>query len=388
MKRSVNRNLAFLMDCYEAGLSGVVLEGSSRSGKSFAAIDFIIYLCQFEPPMVVNVIKETYNSFKTTLYDDFSKRLDDYGLDNPFTRSKEVSTFKIYNHKINFLGADNPAKFHGASADFVWFNEGLDISNDIFDQAEMRCRKFWFMDYNPKVTLHYVYDRIIPRDDVGYLKSTFRDNPFISKQELNKILSYEPTAYNIRQGTADDYMWQVYGLGNRMAQTGLVFRNVTWVDSFPDNVERIGYGMDFGYTHDPTALVKVGVNGNDMFIELLIYQPTENAATLAPLLRATTQDAIIWADSADPVMISDLSQTGLRVFAIKKFSGSIKYGIGLIKSYNVHLVKNHNLQREQENYTWRTINGISLDEPVDDFNHAWDAVRYCVMANFRRNDTN
>ena len=385
-KRKINKNFTFLINTFLKDYRGGVLEGSSRSGKTYSSIDFVIWLCSyFVEPITINIIKETYNSFKTTLYDDFSKRLNTFNLPNPFESSKEVASFKIFNHRINLLGADKPSKFDGVSSDFTWYNESLAVSNMIFDQTEMRCRMFWWMDYNPKVSMHYVYDKVIPRDDVRFLHSTFKDNPYISKAELNKILSYEPTKRNIEQGTADDYMWGVYGLGKRMSHAGLIFKDVTWIDQFPDQIENIGFGLDFGYTNDPSALVKAGVVGNNIYLQSLIYEPTENADILAPLIKATAGDkAIVWADSADPIMICDLTAAGVRVFGIKKPKGSINYGIGLLKSYKIHIVKNRNAQREQENYQWRTINGIPLDEPIDDHNHFWDAARYITMAKFRR----
>lgn len=397
LKRKINKNLTFLINTYNKGYRGAVQEGSSRSGKTFSDIDFVIYLCSVhDEPQVINIIKDTYNSFKTTLYDDFSKRLNDYNLHNPFEISKEVSSFKIFNHKINFLGADKPSKFHGASSDFNWYNESLDISNAVFDQSEMRCRKFWWMDYNPKVSLHYVYDKIIPRDDVRFLHSTFLDNPYISKAELNKILSYEPThpedrslpeeerrqhPANIDQGTADDYMWGVYGLGKRMSRTGLVYPNVTWVDEFPD-YERIGYGLDLGFTNSPSSLTKATVIGNKIYAECLIYTPTEHPKDLAVLLDALgLRDQAIWCDSAHPIFIAKLNQMGFKVFAIKKTP--IMDGIGLVKMFDIHLIKNHHVQKEQENYSMREVNGIPLDEPVKAHDHFWDSLRYNVMANFR-----
>ena len=166
MQKIYNKNFLHLINSFKLGYRGAILEGSSRSGKTFSSIDFIFYIASlYTKQLTINVVKETYNSFKTTLYDDFSRRLNDYKQDNPFERSKEVSTFKIFNHKINFLGADKPSKFHGASADFVWYNEMLDIPRPIFDQSEMRCRRYWWGDYNPSVSMHYVYDNVIPRDD-------------------------------------------------------------------------------------------------------------------------------------------------------------------------------------------------------------------------------
>jgi len=386
-KRKINKNLLFLINSFNDGNRGVVLEGSSRSGKTFSSIDFIIRQCSItSEPLVFNIVKETYNSFKTTLYDDFSKRLNKFGLDNPFERSQEVASFKIFNHKVNLLGADKPSKFHGASCDYLWFNEGLDIQRSIFDQAEQRCRLFWWSDYNPYVSLHYVYDNIIPRDDVAFLKTTYKDNPFISDGELNKILSYDPNNQeNIRQGTADDYMHAVYALGERMSRQGLIYRDVTWVDEFPsqDLYDRVGYAMDLGFTNSPTTLCKSVAIGGNLFSECLIYEPTETPEDLAAMLKMLgLSDTFIWCDSAHPLFIGKLNELGCKVYAIKKTP--IMDGIGLVKSWNLHFVKNRNVQKEQENYSMREINGIVLDEPVKKHDHFFDALRYNVLANFRR----
>jgi len=164
-------------ECQTRGIkSGLLLEGSSRSGKTTAAIDFQVMLTStFETNATINVIRDTYNSFKTTLYDDYAKRLSDFGIvDNPFLRKQEISTFKLFGNRVNFLGADGDlSKFMGAGSDYVYFNEVLDIPKEVFDQATMRCRKFWFADFNPKYADHYIFNSVMPRSDVGYLKTTY-----------------------------------------------------------------------------------------------------------------------------------------------------------------------------------------------------------------------
>jgi len=372
--RAINPNLKFLHNQFHKGTRGVLLEGSSRSGKTYSGIDWIVWLCSHkETSATINIIKESYNSFKTTLYDDFNKRLPQFGIVSPFADKQEVNTFRLFGNKINLLGADNASKFHGASCDYFWCNEVLDIPRDIFDQSEMRCRKFWWCDFNPKYSDHWLFDRVASRPDVSTLKTTFKDNPFISEMERRKILSYEPTETNIQNGTADEYQWNVYGLGLRSAPEGLIFQHVTWLDKFPQDIEHVYYGLDFGYSSSPSALMKVGVNGQNMYIEKLHYGPTESANVLLPILRHHVPDKSVWADSADPGLISDCRRAGLKVFAVKKFPGSINYGISLMKKYKIHIVDCPEMRKEQSNYKYREIRGIRLDEPIDDHNHGFDA---------------
>lgn len=409
----LNPNLDFLHHSFKTGKSGVVLEGSSRSGKTWSSVDFIIWLCStVETDATINIIKETYNSFKTTLFEDFDRRLPDYGIPSPFAGKKEIHSFFLFGNRINFLGADSESVMHGVGSDYTWINESLDVSEQIFNQAEQRCRKFWWMDYNPKTTDHWVYDKVCNRPDVGFMKTTFLDNPGISRIEKQKILGYEPThpddrslaeekrrphPENIKNGTADDFMWQVYGLGNRAAPEGVVFRHVTWIKDFPKDVERIYYGLDFGYTNSPSALSKIApwINGPEkrLYIQKLLYQPTESSGDLIKLLDdlvasgQITKDIALWCDSEGDQMIRGLRQAKWKAFGVNKFSGSVKEGIALLKEYSLHIVKSPEFEKEQANYKWREVNGIRLDEPLKEHDHLWDATRYAALSNLRHAKT-
>src|SRR5690606_26696007 len=141
----------------------------------------------------------------------------------------------------NFLG---DGKF-GGGCDYAFFNEVMFIDDEIFKQVKMRCRIFWWMDFNPCFTDHWVFNSVIPRSDVAHIRTTFKDNPYISPNELNEILGYEPwepgtyevtddgvfykgqpisdtnqppiNERNVREGTASEFDWKVYGLGLRGA---------------------------------------------------------------------------------------------------------------------------------------------------------------------------
>ena len=155
-----NKNLLHLIKTYDDDGRGAILEGSSRSGKTFSSIDFVIGLCTVPGVhnLVIYLVKETYNSFKTTLYNDFNVRLPMHGLPSPMATVKDVPMFDIYGNRIYFIGADQASKFEGAGCDFFWINEMLDVSKAIFDQLEMRCRVMWWGDFNPKVSNHWVFD--------------------------------------------------------------------------------------------------------------------------------------------------------------------------------------------------------------------------------------
>ncbi len=381
-------NLLALHHAYKTpGITGASLEGSSRSLKTWSGIDFLVWWASSRERHTANIIKETYNSFKTTLYDDFNRRLPAFGLQSPFVDKQEVSSFNLLGNKVNLLGAD--AYKDGTTCDIFFMNEVLDIPKRVFDQAEQRCRDFWWGDYNPKATDHWWFDATDRRKDVHKLKTTFRDNPFISEVEKRKILSYDPhNPDNIAAGTADDYLWNVYGLGLRSAPEGLIFQHVTWVTEFPANCEKIFYGIDWGYTVDPTALVKCGILGDRLYAQILYYAPTPDWNHVEPVLKMVPKGATIWADPSGEYgergLISLARKHGYKVYAFNAFQGSVLFGIGLLKRFKLHLIDCPEWRKEQGSYKHREINGLRIEEPTDANNHAWDALRGIGLANFAK----
>jgi len=402
-----------------AGYGGVVLEGSSRSGKTWSGVDFIIYLSTIlhvTDGCTINIYRETYNEFKTTLYDDFKRRLDDFGLPNKFKEAEEVKSFKIGNSKVYFLGDGK----HGGGCDYAFFNEAMMIKRGVFDQVEMRCRKFWWMDYNPSFTEHWIFNSVITRPDVGFLRTTFNQNTHISIKEKNKILGYEPWlpgSYqiegnkmmyrgeevsdknqppphpeNIEYNTVDEFNWKVYGLGLRGSMKGLIFNNVQYIDEFPSHVAHT-YGLDFGFTNDPTALVKYGEEGPNIYLELLCYQPMETPDIIDSFLKSIgiSKHDPITADSADRFthqtkgsfqMVSALYEMDWEVEKVVK-THSVMFWITSMRKKKIYIVRNalyKFARKEAENYRFMEINGIAINKPEDKFNHFWDGSRYAHMS--------
>lgn len=379
-KKLINKNFRALVNAYNSGYRGVVLEGSSRSGKTWAGIDFQLYLTSHSTDrLVINNVRETYNSFKTTLFDDYDKRLNQINLKSPF-QNKDVTTFNLLGSKVNFMGADKVSKFHGMGSDFFFINEVLNgIEKGFFDQLEQRCRKFWWMDYNPSASDHWVFD-LEKRPDVLFVKSTFLDNPFVSKHEKAKILSYDPgNPENVANGTADDYMWKVYGLGLRASPEGLIYPNVKWIDELPEDYESEFYGVDWGYTIDPTAIVRIRISGRNLYAKLLTYTPIESDDECLDVIRKIDAKGTFWADSENLTRIAHIRRAGINIFPAK--TKKIKFGIGKVKNFNIHLVRDPAAKKEAENYKWRMIDGIQLNEPVDKYNHMWDGIRYGAVSN-------
>lgn len=416
-----------------SGFRGCALEGSSRSGKTWSGVDIIIWLAtnvHKDTGCTINIYRETYNEFKTTLYDDFKRRLDDFNLPNPFHNTKEIKSFKIGMTTVYFLGDGK----HGGSCDYAFYNEIMFQQQHVFDQSEMRCRIFWWADYNPSFTEHWFFEKALTRPDVAFLRTTFLDNlKHISVGEKNKILSYEPwkpgsyivkndevCCYNkatkkvepigknnippphptnITNGTADEYMWKVYGLGLRGAMKGVIFNYVEWIDEFPDMAYI--YTNDFGFTTDPNALNKYAEDDYNIWIEPLVYTAIETAEDLVGVFEANNirpnsqkdirDGDLIACDSSDKYtgenkgtveMVKALKKAGYNAIKISK-TKSVMFWLLSMKNKKIHIVKNKlykDVKKEKEMYKLKEIGGISINQPIDKWNHFWDSGRYGHMA--------
>lgn len=382
----MNPNLKALHQAFTSGKRGIMIEGAARSGKSWAVIDFLVWVASTHNDIVVNIIRSNFSAFRTSLFDDFNRRLPMFGIAAPFVGLQNVRPFQLLGARINFISGDSMERYQGMSCDIAWAEEALDIEPEVISQVEMRCRRFLIFSYNPKVTTHFLYD-FERRPDITLFKSTIMDNPYASKAERDKIMSFEPTPENIERGTASNFHWKVYALGERCAHSGLIFDDITWIDQFPDEIDRVFLGGDVGQSA-PSTVVRVGIEGNNLYAELLAYEPTENVDRYVQLLATciSMQD-VIWIDSAAPGFISYARRKGFSTRGVRKFHGSKKFSIALVKSKKLHVVKNqhyHSFKKELDNYTWREINGIAIEEPCDnDYDHAIDALLYGVLMNVR-----
>jgi PBSX family phage terminase large subunit len=370
----------------ESDKQGFVLEGGSGSAKSYDIIQFILTYCQrnIDKGKDILIFRQTAADCKKTVLKDFIKILRMYDLYDPDKHFMSSPIhFDVFGNIVYFSGLDAVGS-HGERHDIIWGNEGMELDFEGFKQLNQRCNEAFFLDYNPYFTEHWIFNSIITRPDTKFFHSTCLQNPFLPSGQRQEILSYETTPENIKNGTADDFMWKVYGLGERGQITGLIFKDVTWIDEMPEGLE-LHTGMDLGFVNDPTAVTQFGLKGNNLYAKLLLYDPIDNAPTLSDALKnaGLKYNESISSDCADKYndyeMVKELKNLGWNVHKVSKAKG-IVWGIGLLKKHKIHLVRNVNLKREQENYKWREINGISVNEPVHAYCHAFDSIRYAYIS--------
>lgn len=330
---------------------------------------------------LVSVVSESLPHLKRGAIKDLKDILLDMGMYNEKMHNKTDQQFQIGSSVIEFFGADQPDKLRGAARDYLFINECNNVSKAAFDQLEPRTRKQIYLDYNP-TSEFWVHTEVIP---IGakYIHSTWRDNPFLEQSIINSIE---------RRKETDSNWYKVYGLGEVGELEGRIY-DFDIVLEVPQEAKHLGYGLDFGYTNDPTALIAGYEYNGELYLHEVIYevallnipQPDregnipDNIHDRMEAAEVGKRDDII-ADSADPKSIQELYNKGWNVRGAQKGPDSIKHGIDAVKRYKINVTKESvNLIKEFRNYTWaKDKEGNTLNKPIDAFNHGLDSLRYLI----------
>lgn len=427
----------------------ILNEGGSRSGKSFDSYALLIYLCdQFrKTPISIYVVRKTLKSARDIAYqEDFVRLLNIYGLYRQENARNENQSpeYTLWGSTIQFKGLDGGEEL--GISDVIYINEALDIENEkTLNNLVLRCEKLFIADWNPKYSDHFLF-KWNGRFNTLFTKTTFVHNKYIKSTVRAQILSYSvwdfkdfdfetglwkvpvelrsPHTYNIENGTANLHDWLVYGEGMRCPEEGAVFKNINWIDTFPDDCDEVHFGLDFGYTSDPSVLTKVGRKGKNVYIKYLTYSPFDNTELLyqqiMPFIFEEQQrrineseglevaNIIIACDSADKfkdshfvrelnTIISSENKRieqnnersaikenrihGIQFIKVKKPMITVR--LNLMKKFILNVVKDKNAVTEFDNYTYMMIEGRPTNIPIDKWNHGIDSSGYCMWQFFR-----
>lgn len=410
----ISKNLRALLVNHELLRTGhadakdiIVLEGGSGSSKTWSICEYLDSVAYHWDKM-----RAACYRFDSTNHDDGAMAdlrdvISMRSLSVRENRSSKLFTWKS-GATLRFKGAQDPQKAHGPRFDIVWLNEAMELQKDFIDQAMQRTRWLTLIDFNPSLTQHPIFDMLLDSRSplhkrVLHVHSTFQDNPHLSDNERQKILSYDPdNKANIT--TADHYKWQVYGLGKRARREGAVFGNWKLCYEWPERYacQRHGYGLDFGW-RDPCALIECALWQGALYLREVVYESelvvagTPDAPDIPSLVRKMREakvpgDASVDFDCASPESARLLQLSGFRMVPTAKGPESVAHGIDLMKSVPIYVWHGSvNLQREFENYTWKEAPRTRTESrwqntPIDEWNHGIDAARYWALRNLRKRE--
>lgn len=365
----MNPNYVFLhKNIKNPNIRTIVLEGGTRSGKTYSVLSFIIHTCIHNPNsgIQIAVVRKTLTSLKITALKDFWSMIVGFGLSDKANYNKQEAKIDLCGNVIQFIGADNDDKLRGFSCDILYINEGLEIAEDEWLQLKLRTRYKIIVDYNPSEFEHFLYTELDSSPEAVLLRTTYKDNPHLPDIQVREIE---------RLAELDPIYAQIYTKGERGQIKDLIYPSFEQIDAWPSEAKKVCYGLDFGFSNDPTALVKVGIFVGRLVVEELIYEKGLHYDDIFKLCQQYNVKGQINADSADPRGIDYLRRKGLNIQAVKKGAGSIEAGISFVRQNSPLQItrQSQNILSEVRKYKYN-----NKGEPIDAFNHALDALRYAV----------
>jgi len=371
----------------------VVNRGGTRSGKTYSLCQMImVWLLtgqiregQSIPSGTCSVVRKYSTTIAKTVQRDFHDILSEYKVLGLIEFNKTNRTYKYLDRMVEFFGADDQQKIRGYKANILFCNEVNELGYKTeFSQLLFRTTDVIFMDFNPSDPFVWVHEEIeqkrsADKKDVEVIVSTYKDNPFINKAQRQEI---EYLQYS------DPELWKVYGLGEYGKVEGLVIPSITLIDEMPDDLRKVGGGMDFGFSNDPTAFYLCGIKNNretkvtELYLDEQIYETGLTDSDLIKIMKGTPKNLRIYADSAQPSTIEEIRRAGYNIAPVTKFKDSLKHGLQIMKRTRIFVTKRSiGMIREQKQYKYKMLaNGQYDNTPIDAYNHAMDAVRYyCLM---------
>ena len=360
-----------------------VHQGGTRSGKSFSILTAIIELCYLNENSgaVITIVRKTFPAVRATIMRDFFEILERENIYNPAHHNKSEATYILFGNLVEFISVDQPQKIRGRKRSLLFANEANELDLESWRQLIMRTTGIpggpaIIIDYNPSDEYHWIYEHVLTRDDHEFFKTTYKDNPFLPASTIKEIE---------RLQEADPDYWRVYGLGERGVSRSTILTHWKTVPQVPDGWSLLNLGLDFGYTNDPTAIVKVYTDGHGFCLDEVCYATGLTNAAIAQTLRdAEIGKAMIVADSAEPKSIDEIHGHGFNIHPARKGPDSVRAGIDFLRSRPLFITERSvNGIKELRNYKYKEDkNGRQLNEPLSNgFDHFVDASRYAITWN-------
>lgn len=358
-------------EAYKQNYRYIVNQGGTSSSKTFSTLQLLVAIClKYEKQ--IDIVGLSVPHLKSGVLNDMPAVCEQFGINFDSNYSASDRVLKIGKGKMNFLAFDKLGKAHGGRRDLLYMNEANHLNYNIVEQLMVRTRENIFIDYNP-TNEFWVHTKLM-RDEpekTKLIKSTYKDNQYLEQTIIDMIESKK----------GNNNFWRVYGLGELGIAEGLVFDNFE-VEEFDKNrFSRYYNGLDWGFSNDPFACVRVAVENDILYVCDEIYQKKLLNKDSAPLVKNLIGNEYIYCDSAEPKSIAEFRSLGVNALECKKGAGSVESGIKYMQSFKKIVIHPTcpNTASEFRNYEWKTDkNGDYLPMPVDAFNHAIDAIRYAL----------
>lgn len=363
--------------------------GGTSAGKTFGILPILIDKATRTSLLEISVVSESIPHLRKGAMKDFLKIMKATGRYNDKNWNRTLLTYYFSNGSyIEFFSADQEDKVRGPRRNILYINECNNINFETYHQLAIRTDVEIWLDYNPTHEF-WIHTELKDDPDVEELVLTYKDNEALADSIVREIEKARDKAFfdielenifqenNIKSSYWANW-WRVYGLGKVGSLEGVVFNNWSIIQNIPNDSKLVGFGLDFGYSNDLTAIVEVYEWNGKRILNEICYRTKMVNADIASVLPT---NPITYADSAEPKSIEEIRRTGVLIKGVTKGKDSINFGIQVMQQQTYLVTSNStNLIKELRNYTWDTDKtGNKINKPIDAFNHCIDAVRYHEM---------
>lgn len=386
----------------------ILITGGRGSGKSFSTSTFLERLT-FEMTSAEKIVHQilytryTMVSANISIIPEFLEKAELDGTQKYFRSTRSEVINRMTGSKVMFRGLKTSSgtqtaklkSIHGITT-FVVDEAEEWVSEKEFESIMLSIRQKGIQNriiivMNPTDNNHWVYKRFIENthkevtyDGVPVQISTHPNVLHIHTTYLDNIENLSPQfikeVEDMKASNPEKYAHTVMGRWADVAE-GAVFKHIGVVKEFPKWCKKVAIGLDFGFAADPSAAVMCGIIGDDLYIDELFYQTGMLSSDLIKALRRYG-DLKVFSDSADPRLIQEIHNGGIKIYPVEKGAGSIIAGIDKMLTMNIFVTeRSYNLRKEFRNYVWdKDKDGNYINQPIDAWNHGCDATRYWVLA--------
>jgi len=354
-----------------------IVRGGTSAGKTICILLILIDYAIKNQGKEISIVSESIPHLRRGALKDFLgilKGLNRY-KENQFNRSTLKYLFTNGSY-IEFFSTDQPDKLRGARRTDLYINECNNVPYDAYNQLAVRTSGYIWLDYNPSA-LFWVDRELVGQEDTDYITLTYKDNNVLPVSIVKEI---EKAREKGKTSTYWANWWRVYGLGETGNLEGACIPDWKEIDNIPTDARLLGYGMDFGYSVDPTTLIGLYKWNNAYIYDEVLYKKGMLNRDISRFLSSNDITQSIVADSAEPKSIAELQGYGHTIYGVSKGRDSVVYGINLINQNEIYVTaRSKNLKKELGGYIWsKDKEGNTLQKPTGAHPDCIDAARYIL----------
>ena len=356
-----------------------VIQGGSSAGKTIAILILLIDRCIKTPNLEVSVVSESIPHLRRGCVKDFLKIMKETGRFIPQNYNKTLLRYEFTNGSyIEFFSADSEEKLRGGRRQILYINEANSINYEAYLQLAIRTSQDIYLDYNPS-SKFWAHTEVIGQPDTDFTILNYKDNEGLP---IEVVMMLESNREKAKTSSYWENWCRVYLDGEIGQIEGTIFTDFEIIDKIPEDARLLGWGIDFGYSNDPCAVVGLYKWNEDIIVDEIVYQTGLLNSELSNLLKSNEVTGEIYCDSAEPKSIQELRRMGHNARPVEKGKDSVNYGIQILQQKHMFVTRrSRNLLDEFSKYMWKKNRDGGYEKtPIDAHNHACDALRYIAMS--------